>query len=141
LKKCDTGGNFTWEKPNLQKQHWFWPFFGTKKYRTHGTFFRKTAKKYRTYGTSLAFSQQIWHIPQKYTGCTVLVAKFKKSCQQNPKPCDFEDFAKMYRTYGIFLQKANCKTGRPIAIGIFFRLPKSTGRSDKKWVPPFWSYP
>ena len=78
------------------------------------------AKKYRTYGT---------------------YGRIQKTCRQNPKPCDFEDFAKMYRTYGIFLQKANFKTGRSIAIGIFFRSPKSTGRSDKKWVPPFWSYP
>ena len=44
------------------------------------------AEKYRTYGTRLAFSQRIWHFPQKNTGRTVLSAEFKKLADkiQNP---------------------------------------------------------
>ena len=94
-------------------------FFGTKKYRTHGTFFRKTAKKYRTYGTFADTRRKVPYVRYSLgvfpTNLALFAKKYRtygtygriqKTCRQNPKPCDFEDFAKMYRTYGIFLQKA-----------------------------------
>ena len=84
LKKCDTGailpGKSLICKNNTDCGH----FFGTKKYRTHGTFFRKTAKKYRTYGT---FADTRRKVPYVRYSLGVF-------------PTNLALSAKKYRTYG-----------------------------------------